>query len=211
MKKTLLSLLIMIIIFIGIDNVSAASCYMCGNTGNATYTWADDNPNTNSCSVVSKTQEECSGTYSAYACYMCGGSNNATYTWTTSNPNANSCSKVNKTQEECSGSSSYKKVTCGAKTEVPAALPVLVKNFINALKILVPVILIIFGMLDFAKASMSGDDKGISESRNKFIKRTIAAVIVFLVVTFVQLGFSVLGDKGSEAIACVDCFINGNC
>ena len=43
------------------------------------------------------------------------------------------------------------------------------------------------GTIDFGKAVSSSDDKNIKEAGNKFLKRCIAAVAVFFVVTIVNL------------------------
>lgn len=51
----------------------------------------------------------------------------------------------------------------------------------------VPIILIIMGSIDLGKAVMSSDDKEIKGATGKLIKRAIAAVAVFFVVTVVSL------------------------
>ena len=43
------------------------------------------------------------------------------------------------------------------------------------------------GTVDFGKAVASSDDKNIKEAGNKFLKRCIAAVVVFFVITIVSL------------------------
>ena len=56
----------------------------------------------------------------------------------------------------------------------------------------VPVVLVILGMLDFTKAAMANDESGISKAKQSFIKRLIAAVSVFFVMTVLELTFNVL-------------------
>jgi hypothetical protein len=51
----------------------------------------------------------------------------------------------------------------------------------------IPILLIVMGTIDFGKAVSSSDDKNIKEAGNKFLKRCIAAVAVFFVVTIVNL------------------------
>ena len=51
----------------------------------------------------------------------------------------------------------------------------------------IPIILIIMGSIDLGKAVMSSDDKEIKGATGKLIKRAIAAVAVFFVVTVVSL------------------------
>lgn len=104
-------------------------------------------------------------------------------------------------------------VTCGGMA-IEAIIPNLVSGAITALKIFVPIILIIFGMIDLAKAVMSNDEKTMKEAQGKFIKRIIYAVLVFLIVAIVQTVFGLLAKADSNtnsATACIDCFINGDC
>lgn len=134
------------------------------------------------------------------------------------------CKKYNgnieKIEHFCSGNCDYKEivcpnynfVSCGDLEDIPAALPVFIKNIINIVKIAVPVILIIMGMLDFAKAVISNDEKGMKESQNKFIKRIIAAIAIFLIVSIVQFIFKIINTNDTNTmVSCIDCFISGNC
>lgn len=107
---------------------------------------------------------------------------------------------------------SYSTVSCGIVDDIPAALPILFKNVINIVKIAVPIILIIMGMLDFGKAVTSQDEKGMKESQTRFVKRIIGAICVFLVITIVQFVFRLINvDDSNNILACIDCFVNNDC
>lgn len=71
------------------------------------------------------------------------------------------------------------------------------------IKVVVPIILIVVGMLDLAKAIGEKNEDEIKKAQNKLIKRAIAAVLVFLVVTFVSLIMGLIG--GTDYKACMDC------
>lgn len=71
------------------------------------------------------------------------------------------------------------------------------------IKVVVPIILIIIGMLDLAKAVTEKSEDKIKEAQQKLIKRAIAAVLVFLVVTFVSLLMGLIG--GNDYKACMEC------
>ena len=64
----------------------------------------------------------------------------------------------------------------------------------------IPILLILMGTIDLGKAVMSNDDKEIKGATGKLIKRAIAAVAVFFVVTLVSVVFSWLGktDIGDQ-------------
>lgn len=86
-------------------------------------------------------------------------------------------------------------------------IPTLTTTLINLIKIGVPLLLIFFGMLDLGKAVMAQKEDEIKKGQQMFIKRLIAAVIVFLVIFVVQLALNLVGGSGSKGIwHCVDCF-----
>lgn len=67
----------------------------------------------------------------------------------------------------------------------------------------IPIILIIMGSIDLGKAVLSSDDKEIKASTSRLIKRVIAAVAVFFVVTIVRLVMNwaaqYSGDSGATS------------
>lgn len=103
-------------------------------------------------------------------------------------------------------------VKCGSIT-IDGMVPAFTSAVVNIIKILIPIILIIFGILDLAKAITGNDEKVMKEAQGKLIKRIVYAVIVFFVVALVQFIFGVLSNAGgdSSATSCVDCFINNSC
>lgn len=97
-------------------------------------------------------------------------------------------------------------------------IPTLTSTFITIIKILVPVMLIFLGMLDLAKAVIGSDEKAMKECQSRLIKRFIYAVLVFLIVTLVQVVFGFIAtasnksgtDTGvNKSLNCVCKFVNG--
>ena len=74
----------------------------------------------------------------------------------------------------------------------------LAKNVVNLIRFAVPVILIVMGSLDLAKAVISSKDDEMKKAQGLLIKRLIYAVAVFLVVTIVQLTMSLVADSTSD-------------
>lgn len=72
----------------------------------------------------------------------------------------------------------------------------IVRNVVNLIKFGIPVILIIFGMLDLGKAVMAGKEDEMKKAQSTLIKRVIYAVLVFLVITIVQFVMSIVSDAG---------------
>lgn len=79
-------------------------------------------------------------------------------------------------------------------------------------KVLVPVVLIIMGSLDFGKAVMASNQDAIKKSTSAFISRIIAGVLIFLLPTMVNFVFSLLPSSVSDYSACRTCLFHpGEC
>jgi len=59
-------------------------------------------------------------------------------------------------------------------------------------KILVPVLLIVFGIIDFSKALMSSNTDALQKSGQSLIFRIIAGIVIFLIPTIVNFFFKVI-------------------
>ena len=79
----------------------------------------------------------------------------------------------------------------------------LVGIVIWGIKVVVPLVLIVVGMLDLAKAVGEKDEGKIKEAQNRLIKRAIAAVLVFLVVTLVGVVMGLI--RAEDYKACMEC------
>lgn len=103
-------------------------------------------------------------------------------------------------------------VKCGdIIPKMAAIIPKLTSTIFDVIKIGVPVLLIIFGMLDFGKAVMSQKEDEIKKNQQIFLKRLLSAAIVFLVFVVVEFVFNFVTRGAEENVwKCVDCFINNN-
>ena len=100
--------------------------------------------------------------------------------------------------------------TCGATNFVfSGTFPYLVSTIILLIKIAVPILLIIFGMLDLGKAVVASKEDEIKKGQQMFIKRAIAAVIVFFVIQIVQIVVRFVSGNDESISNCFNCFING--
>ncbi len=78
----------------------------------------------------------------------------------------------------------------------------------------VPIILIVVGMIDFAKAVAAKDEGEIKKAQNGLIKKAIAAVLVFFVMTIVSLLMTIIGYNQGDLDSCLSCVKNpfgGDC
>lgn len=95
----------------------------------------------------------------------------------------------------------------GKKEEKPAKEPVNncndlfssatikeIDKIMGLIRIAVPIILIVFGIIDFFRATFSDNEDNMKKDRERFIKRIIAAIIVFIVPMFVHLVLTIANN-----------------
>jgi len=88
-------------------------------------------------------------------------------------------------------------------------LPQVISTVITVIQIAVPILLIVFGMIDMGKAVMAQKEDDIKKGQQTLIKRVIAAVIVFFVITIVSMLISFLAGDDANITNCFNCFVNG--
>ena len=65
---------------------------------------------------------------------------------------------------------------------------------VTIIKIAMPLLIIVFGILDFGKAVTGGDTKNIQESFKKFGIRVLAGLIIFFVPSIVMWLFNLISS-----------------
>ena len=110
----------------------------------------------------------------------------------------------------CTGSSTPCDEIC-----VPNVLINIVRTVINIIKIGVPIILIVLGMIDMGKAVASQKEDEIKNGQKKLLSRCIAAGITFFVVAIVQLLVGIISsaaesDQNNENSlwSCIEKFVS---
>ena len=75
-------------------------------------------------------------------------------------------------------------------------------------KIVIPIILIIFGMIDLGRSVVSGKDDEIKKNMKSLMIRAIAAIAIFFIPTFVGMIMGVVskfGDVEKDFNVCKTC------
>ena len=99
---------------------------------------------------------------------------------------------------------------CGGE-EFPYMLAQFTSSCVTIIKIIVPIILIILGVIDMLKATSSQKEDEMKKAQNAFIKRLISALLVFFIIAIVQFTFNILSNTGfGDATQCLNSFVNGN-
>lgn len=116
---------------------------------------------------------------------------------------------VHKFDEDPYDFAEAKYIYCGPQVYFPAEVGRLTRPAILILKLITPIIIIILGSIDFARAVAANKAEDISKGQKKFIQRLIAGALVFLVITVVQFVITVAADNGNDQdlLDCIDCLI----
>lgn len=69
---------------------------------------------------------------------------------------------------------------------------------LNILKIMIPILLIILGSIDFAQAVISNDEKQISKSTMKLVQRVIAGIVIFLAPKLIEYVFDLVDTNATN-------------
>lgn len=95
-------------------------------------------------------------------------------------------------------------------SNIPSELKQIISAIITLIKIAVPILLVIYGMLDLGKAVMSQKEDEIKKGQQTFLKRLVAAALVFLVIFITQFIINIIpkGDQGDGFWTCADEIIN---
>lgn len=102
---------------------------------------------------------------------------------------------------------------------IPNAMFNVVATIVKLIKIAVPILLVIWGMLDFTKSVIAKKEEDIKKYQKAFVSRLISALVVFLLVFVVQFAVNLIsgvedksnadGQTVSDIWSCSKKFING--
>ena len=83
-----------------------------------------------------------------------------------------------------------------------------VKVIINLIKFAVPIVIIVLGSLDLFKAVVASKEDEIKAAQKLLIKRIIYGIVIFFLVTIIQLVFTTLAGSSNikEATSWIDCW-----
>ncbi|MBE6148505.1 MAG: hypothetical protein E7167_03315 [Firmicutes bacterium] len=87
----------------------------------------------------------------------------------------------------------------------------LIGNILLVLKIIIPVILIVIGIITLGKAVISTDDKDMKNGFNSIIKKFVTAVLIFFLPTIITTLFGIVNgfeDLKSDYNVCQKCISN---
>lgn len=95
---------------------------------------------------------------------------------------------------------------CKEESDLVTILSV-VRSILTIIQIAVPILLIIMGSIDLMKAVMAGKEDEIKKAQTTFMKRAIAAVIVFFIplIVSIVIGLVPIGSNDENRATVNDC------
>lgn len=112
-------------------------------------------------------------------------------------------------------------VQCGDAFDIPYQAPQVISFFVNLLKIATPIILIIVSIIALLKAVSASNEDEIKKAQKGLIRKVIAAVMVFFVISIVQFVIMKVADNTiknaddktevDNLSTCLTCFLNNDC
>lgn len=113
-------------------------------------------------------------------------------------------------------------VACGDIKDIPYQVPGLISFLVNLLKIATPIILIIVSIVSLLKALAATNEDEIKKAQKSLIRKIVAAVLVFFVISIVQFVIFIVADDTTGSnynnltevdnlSDCLNCFLNNDC
>lgn len=75
----------------------------------------------------------------------------------------------------------------------------LIQKILNYIKIIGPSIAVILSAIDFTKTIISSDDESMKKAQDRFVKRMIAAMLLFFVPLIVSILLGLFGFTSNDA------------
>ena len=105
-------------------------------------------------------------------------------------------------------------VSCGKIGKFNKKIPEITSWLLSIVEIVIPVLLAIFGAIDFVKSIVSQKEDEINKSKSIFLRRVITAALIFFFFFFCKVVVSLFSSGSSESdsiINCIDCFMSNKC
>lgn len=102
-----------------------------------------------------------------------------------------------------------KYIVCGNNRTIPYTIANIFSTLLTIIKIAIPILLVITGMISFIKVvSSSNADDDMKKAQKKLLNNIIAAVVIFFIVSIVNFVVGLVAGSGNSAMKCVRCLID---
>lgn len=101
---------------------------------------------------------------------------------------------------------------CGGSEDIPKILPALTSFAVTLLKVATPILLIVVSLITLVKAVAAQKEDEIKKAQSSLIKKIIASVMIFFVISIVQFVIAKVADDEQDSVTnCLSCFLNNDC
>ena len=80
----------------------------------------------------------------------------------------------------------------------------LVGKLLNIFRIVIPVLIVIFGMVDLGKAVVGSKDDDVKKAAKQLLMRFIAGLIIFFIPTLVKAAFGLVDNADKDYEVCIE-------
>ena len=108
--------------------------------------------------------------------------------------------------EDCGDLDVNRIKACGC---IPAGVADITSRIYFILRIVGPLLLLILGGFEMAKAISTQDESAISKAKKKLVNKFIAAAAIFLTLTIIKFIVGIVADDATSLFNCVEILLNG--
>lgn len=99
-------------------------------------------------------------------------------------------------------------VVCGSNKRFPLVVADIISPLYIIIRVLVPAILVISGIVTFVKATTSGNpDDDLNKAKNKLVVNIVSAIIIFFLVSIVKFAVALVAGSNNTFNSCLNCMI----
>ena len=102
-----------------------------------------------------------------------------------------------------------KYIVCSDNRKFPLVFAQITSLFMTLIKIAIPILLVISGMIAFLKVTFSSNvEDDLKKAKTKLVNNIIAAVIIFFIFSIANFAVSLVAGSNSKIMKCVSCFMD---
>jgi dienelactone hydrolase len=102
-------------------------------------------------------------------------------------------------------------IVCGNNRKFPTIIGQLVSTIYVIIRIIVPILLVITGIISFMKATFSSKvEESIDKAKKSLVKNIISAAIIFFIVSILNFVIRLVAGTNNSFTSCINCMIHPN-
>ena len=102
-----------------------------------------------------------------------------------------------------------KYIVCGNDRHIPYAFADIFSIIIVIIRIIVPILIVIMGMVSYLKIVMSGKaEEDMKKGLKQLINSVLAAIVIFFIVSIINFAIGLTAGKDNSASACISCLVS---